>query len=221
MSDFWDRVTKLMASSGYTMTSISEKIGKYQRSVEGWKRQGLDPRATDAVKLARLLGVTVEELVTGKKPSVLSKGGEEEVIYEIHGSDVIAVSYAEVKMIDGVLEVGPLEGYGSRISIPPAVARGLELKKLLAVEILGDEMVGAGMNSGDIVVFQSGLIGGNGIYAVRTEDKVNIRRVEFLPVGRKIVISPENKQYSSLTVDSYDESVEVLGKVVCLVHRYY
>jgi phage repressor protein C with HTH and peptisase S24 domain len=219
MSKFWDRVTTLMSESGYTMNSISIKIGKNERSIEGWKRQGLEPRASDVVKMARLLGVTVEELVTGKKPSVLSKGGDEEIVYEIHGSEVIAVSYAQVKENDGLYEICPQDGYGSRISIPPAIARGLELKRLLAVEILGDEMIDAGMNSGDIVVFQTGLIGGNGKYAVRMEDKLYIRRVEFLPIGRKIVISPENKQYTCITVDALDEAVEVLGKVVCLIHR--
>ena len=58
---------RLRISQNTTYRWLAEKIvHKSETTVSGWRSQNVLPRADDAVLIARALGTTVEELVTGE-----------------------------------------------------------------------------------------------------------------------------------------------------------
>lgn len=68
---FWERVELARIGQGTTYRWIAENvIHKSETTVSGWRSQKVLPRADDAVAIARALGTTVEELVTGENKSL-------------------------------------------------------------------------------------------------------------------------------------------------------
>jgi transcriptional regulator with XRE-family HTH domain len=55
-----------------TIEAVIEEAGFSKNTYDSYRKQGNLPRADEAVKIAKILGVHVEELVTGNKP-VLSE----------------------------------------------------------------------------------------------------------------------------------------------------
>jgi hypothetical protein len=67
---FWTRVEEKLSAQNTTYRWIAESIvKKSETTVSGWHLKGVEPRASDAVAIAKALGTTVEELVTGQAPS--------------------------------------------------------------------------------------------------------------------------------------------------------
>ena len=59
---------------------LAEKAGISTNGISTWKVTGVIPRADVAVKIAAVLGVTVEYLVTGEVPGV---DGNDELAYSV------------------------------------------------------------------------------------------------------------------------------------------
>ena len=67
---FWARVEKKLSAQNTTYRWIAESVvKKSETTVSGWHLKGVEPRASDAVAIAKALGCTVEELVTGQPPA--------------------------------------------------------------------------------------------------------------------------------------------------------
>lgn len=64
--DFWARVKQLLKEKGITQKQLSKDIGCAERSVDIWIQKGNVPGVFEAYKIAKILGVTVEYLVTGE-----------------------------------------------------------------------------------------------------------------------------------------------------------
>ena len=62
---FIERIERLMADRGLQQKDLAGKDG-----ISTWKITGAFPRADIAVKIADILGVTVEYLVTGHIPNI-------------------------------------------------------------------------------------------------------------------------------------------------------
>lgn len=64
METFWDRIQFILDKRGMTALSLSQSVGLSQSAITNYKN-GSYPKADIAVKIAQLLGVSVEYLVTG------------------------------------------------------------------------------------------------------------------------------------------------------------
>ncbi|MCQ2598472.1 MAG: helix-turn-helix domain-containing protein [Treponema sp.] len=64
--EFWARVKTLLKEKGISQKQLSLDIGGSERSVEVWIAKDNVPDAFEAYKIAKILGVTVEYLVTGE-----------------------------------------------------------------------------------------------------------------------------------------------------------
>jgi transcriptional regulator with XRE-family HTH domain len=67
MGDEVRRMLKFAQSLGLSQAELAKRAGESQQVVNNWKRRGAIP-GRKLVKVARALEVTVEELVTGKRP---------------------------------------------------------------------------------------------------------------------------------------------------------
>lgn len=69
METFWERLDEA-TSSGITRKNLAELAGISISTISMWKKRKSYPTADVAVRLAEGLGLTVEYLVTGKKPGM-------------------------------------------------------------------------------------------------------------------------------------------------------
>lgn len=65
MSNFWKRVDEELDFKGLTRTYIAEKCGCNLTNINLGLKRGSTPSAETAVKIAEVLGVSVEYLVNG------------------------------------------------------------------------------------------------------------------------------------------------------------
>ncbi len=64
--DFWSNALPLMYKKGVRQTDLANITGKSSASVSDWVNKRITPRADDALKIAELLGVSVNYLLTGE-----------------------------------------------------------------------------------------------------------------------------------------------------------
>ena len=67
---FIKRLERLMEDKGIPQKELAKKVGISSNGISTWKITGALPRADIAVKIADILGVTVEYLVTGHIPNI-------------------------------------------------------------------------------------------------------------------------------------------------------
>ena len=76
---FWDNVAIELDYLGMTNKELAEKVGITASNIGKGQKQGSSPSADTAVKIASVLGVTVEYLVTGSNtPTNKNKDQESE-----------------------------------------------------------------------------------------------------------------------------------------------
>ena len=94
-------------------------------------------------------------------------------------------------------------------------------EELFLVHVEGESMTPV-LNPGDVILVkkQDGLSIKDGIYVVRLEDVVLVKRVQRLP-GNRIEISSDNQAYKPFTIDlSQMDNFAVIGRVVWAGRRF-
>lgn len=74
MSDFWKRVDDELDYLGINRTYLANKCGFSLTNIGQGIKLGSTPSADTAVKIAKVLNVSVEYLVTGENPSLKNEG---------------------------------------------------------------------------------------------------------------------------------------------------
>ena len=67
---FSERLERLLKNKNMQKKELADKCGISSNGISTWKVTGSYPRADIAVKIAKVLGVSVEYLVTGKLPNI-------------------------------------------------------------------------------------------------------------------------------------------------------
>ena len=91
-------------------------------------------------------------------------------------------------------------------------------EQLFAAEVRGNSMTGVQLFNGDLVVFVSNLIEGDGIYVISVDGELLVKRLEFDHFDKKLIIKSENPRYEVKVVDP--ERAQILGKVVGWLHHH-
>ena len=104
------------------------------------------------------------------------------------------------------------------ISLLLNLLHGAKKGEAFILEVKGESMIEAGINSGDMIVVNSGLGAENGdiVVARVCGDTATVKRIFY--ENPKIRLQPENSGMEPIYAD-YD-NVEVLGRVVALLRRY-
>jgi transcriptional regulator with XRE-family HTH domain len=71
--DFGERLEILLKNKGITQKSLAEQLSIRRPLISEWKKNGSYPYADVAVRMANVLGTTVEYLIAGKDPKGLSE----------------------------------------------------------------------------------------------------------------------------------------------------
>ncbi len=101
---------------------------------------------------------------------------------------------------------------------------GANPKNCGMVRVVGDSMTDMSLFNGDWAIFDKTQIEGDGVYVISIGTDVRVKRLEYRPIERKIIISSENaKRYPNPEIISYEQAEKMLsihGKVICWMHRH-
>ena len=82
-------------------------------------------------------------------------------------------------------------------------------------------MTGIHLFDGDLAIFASGVIRGDGIYVISLDGEVMVKWLEFDPATQKVSIISENPRYPAPKVIRRDGDIlRVEGKVIGWYHNH-
>ena len=101
MSDFWRRVDEELEYKGINRTYLAKECGFSLTNIGQGIKLGSTPSAETAVKIAKVLGVTVEYLVTGQE-NLSIKESNSELNIIIH--DLRHLSETDLNIAKGIIK---------------------------------------------------------------------------------------------------------------------
>lgn len=177
------------------------------------------------------MGVDMNWLITGTGSMYLPgvSGGQSQ---EAPGSDkwghespralaeiVPEDSSTPVPLLSQKLSAGPGQIWadesfsGEVIAFPTRMVKRYGGYRLGGAEVRGDSMEPT-LANGDVVVFASQMLDGNGIYALAIDGEVFVKRVEFDPLEDTIRIISDNHRYEPKLLSARTERVRILGRII-------
>lgn len=189
--------------------------------------QGGFPTLPLLVAIADTAGVSVEWLATGRGPeSSLANAQTEGTAASVVDTLGNAVDIAEFVFIPRY-NVKAAAGHGAalgdeRPSLAMAFRRywidnvlGVNPKSLAVIAVKGDSMEGV-LNDRDVIlVNQADCRPGTGLYVLRMDGELFVKRIQRLP-GETLEVSSANEAYRPFTIDmtAPPSDFEVIGRVV-------
>ena len=180
-----------------------------QASVHNWKKRGTVPYE-QCVEMATKTGVSMDWLVLGK--------GEEHRAEESGGAYHIDLEYAEVPLYD----IEASAGHGSLFDYEQVVSylkfrndwlasEGLNKAALVAIRVAGDSMDGT-LADGDTVLIDRSRVKPDGVFAIRIDDGLRIKRLQKMTDG-SLRVSSDNDMYREEVIRPENlGQVEIVGQ---------
>lgn len=135
--------------------------------------------------------------------------------------NIVFIEKLDIRAGAGAMGYHDVPQEGNRIAIDKLIINGLKPKYLKVIEIIGDSMEPE-YQEGDLAIID--MVYGRcdfskigGVYIVRVDDVIYIKKVEFLPRDRIRLISI-NKQYGEFLPHEQGSEYEILGKVCGKIH---
>jgi phage repressor protein C with HTH and peptisase S24 domain len=203
------RLLELATAHGASLASLSDLLGRNPSYLQQFIRKG-SPRKLeeeDRRTLARFFGVAEHEL-----------RGAQENSNVVSSSTLGRSGWIEVPRLDLDASAGPgavsgVEGAfdAFRFSRRWLAEQGLDGAQLSAITVAGDSMEPL-LNDGDeILVDRSHRPFRDGLYVLRLDDTLLVKRVARAGAGRLVLLS-QNLAYPPIEVAA--EDVAILGRVV-------
>ncbi len=213
------RLLELSQERGASLASLSELIGRNASYLQQFITKG-SPRKlaeTDRRTLAQFLGADERELGA-------PESSESSLIKDkSYNGTVLASSLARKNWVDVPrLDIGASAGPGAlpgaeeafdtfRFSRQWLTEHGLEGAQLSAIKVEGDSMEPLLQDGDDILVDRAQNAFRDGIYVVRLDETLMVKRLATAGGGRVSLLS-QNLAYPPVTVAV--EEIEIIGKVV-------
>jgi len=193
------------------------------------------PSVEIGCRIAKVLGVSVEYLVTGvdpyeeeapdeddkivSAPAVITPGGK---TYSFKDEDVVMVPILSQKVSAGHGQDWHAEALetGETLPVLKRLVKMYSHSLLRVVEVRGDSMTGVHMFDGDMAIFVDKLVRRDGIYVVAIHGELYVKRLEFDPIENRIKVISENPKYEAKQVPADTEILQICGKVVGWVHSH-
>ena len=228
-----------LAEEGYTIQGLSDgsanKVLKEQEEETGLPKEEIIKRAFDQRKIFDK-ETPIDELpsVDYSKDSIgnsfdlfrFKKG----ITVPVEAKETDADALVMLPMYSQTASAGPgqtetqlaeLERY---IPVVLEMLGGANPKNCGMVRVVGDSMTDMSLFNGDWAIFDKTQVEGDGVYVISIGTDVRVKRLEYRPIERKIIISSENaKRYPNPEIISYEQAEKMLsihGKVICWMHRH-
>jgi phage repressor protein C with HTH and peptisase S24 domain len=206
-----EALDRLIHERGEDYSSLSKMLGRNAAYIQQYIKRGSPRRLAedDRRMLARYFGVD-ETLI----------GGRARVELE---DDLVPVPRLDVEASAGPGALDPAERRLGRVAFDPAWLRRLgvgDSKLLSLVRVEGDSMSST-LSDGDEILVDRGDAAPrlrDGIYVLRVEDTLVVKRLALNPAGHSLQIRSDNPAYPSWP-DCDPRGVDVVGRVVWVGRR--
>lgn len=209
----------LIRERGDDYVSLSRLLGRNPAYIQQFIRRGV-PRKLDEDDrrtLARYFGV--DEARLGAPPPETRSAG-------VQSRQRVSAGLVAVPRLDVGASAGP---GGLAVDERAQSVIGFDARRLRqlssapdalsVIQVRGDSMVPTLSDGDDILVDRADAADRvrDGIYVLRVDDALNVKRVAMAP-GRRFVIVSDNPAYPPLA-DWHPDQVEIVGRVVWVGHR--
>jgi hypothetical protein len=199
-------IERLCAERGEDFAGLSRMLGRNPAYIQQFVRRGVPKRLKEAErrKLARYFAIS--ESLLGGPAEELGSGGLEPI-----KRIAVRASAGPGALVAG--EVGkPYFGFDGRwLKRLTATAPG----KLSIIRVEGDSMAPT-LNAGDDILVDPGDCAErlrDGIYVLRVDDALVVKRIALHPVGRRVTVQSDNPAYPDWP-DCDMEEIVCIGRVV-------
>lgn len=203
-------LARLIEEQGADYVSLSRLLGRNAAYIQQYIKRGSPRRLAedDRRLLARYFGVT-EEILGGPGGAAAGEG-------------MIRIPRLEIGASAGPGAIAGDERARGHIAFDPAWLRSVaaDPKRLSLIRVEGDSMAPT-LADGDEILVDRGDSAHrlrDGIYVLRIEDALMVKRVARNPAGTTISIRSDNDAYPSWP-DSDPAAVEIVGRVVWVGRR--
>lgn len=206
LSDARQVIERLCAERGEDFAGLSRMLGKNPAYIQQFVRRGVPRRLKEDErrKLARYFGVA-ESLLGGPVEQ-----SEQNGLVPVMRS-LVRVSAGPGAVVNNEAEK-PYFAFDERwLKALTATRAG----NLSIVRVEGDSMAPT-LNAGDDILVDLGDCGDrlrDGIYVLRVEDSLVVKRVALNPVGRRVTVQSDNPAYPDWPDCGFDE-INCVGRVI-------
>ncbi len=199
---------KLLKERGITAYRVSKDTGIPTSSLTDWKKKRSKPKFKNMKILADYFNVPISYLLGEENEKVIDKPEKKE--HQIQMPLFARLSCGTGSFVDDdVIEY---------ISLPDTILNSN--KEYFANYAKGDSMIGAGINDGDLLVFEKTNIldnGNIGAFCVDNEEAV-CKRFRKSEQGL-IMLLPANEKYDPIIIDVKDTCFRIVGKLALVISK--
>ena len=199
---------KLCAERGVNFASLSRLVGRNDAYIQQYLRKGTPRQLKERERrtLARFFNIP-ETMLGGLPEDSAAEFGE-----------LVPVMRAEVRASAGPGTLADVEGGRPYFAFDPKWLKrltGSPAAKLSLIRVEGDSMAPT-LNAGDDILVD--LADGpdrlrDGIYVLRVDDALLVKRLAIHPVGRRVTVQSDNPAYGDLPDCGLDE-ITCIGRVI-------
>ncbi|MEI7475305.1 MAG: LexA family transcriptional regulator [bacterium] len=207
------RLRNIRLQSALTIDELSKMINIAPKTISNYERGERQASVEYLTLLYENLAANLEYIVAGKGTMFLADDSGINVYPE--NITYIPIYYGKTAagsgcIIDNEAVIGhyPFEKqwFNKNILAPK--------NSLIILEVKGESMEPTIKDGDLIMVDTSNIVIKDGIFVVRFDDTLVVKRLELRP-GNKLQVKSDNPEYSTFTVDIHEESgIAVIGKVV-------
>lgn len=208
----------LIHERGEDYASLSKLIGRNAAYIQQYIKRGVPRRLAEDDRgiLARYFGVPQHRLGGPREEAPRVAAAETSAAFR--DVDVVMVPRLDVHASAGPGAVGASEARRGRIGFQSAFLRELSGGSpavLSTIQVSGDSMTPT-LSEGDEILVDRGDAAErlrDGIYVLRVDDALMVKRLAMSPIDRRIIIRSDNPNYPDWT-DCDPASIEVIGRVI-------
>lgn len=202
-----NRYNFVQQASGLSKKDFAESLGISKAMGYQISMGLLKPSREVMDALSKIYNVNLHWFITGKG---ISNYDPESAEIEFYEQEAAAGRGREI------------QDYSSNSSflIPHSLIQPHRPENLKAVYVSGDSMIDEHINDGDIVIFNTKMVEGNGIYVVSVGNSLLVKRIDFDISDNAVMLISANPAYKPRKYSGYDlENIKVAGRVVACWHR--
>lgn len=198
-----DNIKKVRERYGLSQVELAEIAGVTDKAVSTWENGINEPRMGAIQKIADHFGLL--------KSNIIEDGGMDSVLNAFSHPSIIPIN--EMRSIP-MLGLAPCGTPIVAIEEHEQVQIPAWMKADFAVTAIGDSMVNAGIEEGDIVLcMEQPVVENKQIAVIMNADEVTLKR--FHQQGKTAFLLPENPAYDPIVIDlENNDSIRILGRAV-------
>lgn len=215
-----ERIRKIRTEASLTILELSKLIGVPDRSISNYERGERKPSVEYLSFLAEKLDANPEWLMLGRGNMFIDKSKVKEggkLPDDLTPNDFLFIPMIDLKAAAGggvIVDTEKVKDFIAFTKDWLFKTVTAPVNELVMFLTKGDSMSPT-INDGDMLLVDKSdtVLKSEGIYVIRMDDSLIVKRVQKLPDKKAEIIS-DNSVYKPFVIDLTDETISVIGKVV-------